>query len=138
MQVSSFLWLDTPSIPAFFPSFVPFMLMLTSIGVSCQRADWPFHKASCNAKSESKWYDVHRKCGDGSVHFGELELITWEGIAPYTGEQFGWGAVLVEEVPELKRTFEAFGRDDLKMFEVWPQGYRYVKSPREATPQTVI
>lgn len=71
---------------------------------------------------------------DGSIHFGELELITWDGIAPHTGEQTAWGHILFEESAELKQKYEeTFECDDSKMFKEWPQGYRYVKSFREAT-----
>lgn len=50
-----------------------------------------------------------RKCEDGSLHEGKLELITWNTPAnPHEsyGEDMGWGGVLAEEADEHKAEFE--------------------------------
>lgn len=63
---------------------------------------------------------------DGSSHFGDLELITWEGVDE-DGDHIGWGNVYAEESAELKRQYEEdFKCDDVKMFEEWPHGYRSI------------
>lgn len=104
------------------------------LGESCQDADWPSHKASCFIPfRQAKWYDAHRHCMDG-FHVGDLELITEERVEPTTGDRLGWGNCLIEEGPELKRKYEEeFGRDDSKLFEEWPQAYRYVHTTPAAT-----
>lgn len=67
-------------------------------------------------------------------HVGDLELITEERVEPTTGDRLGWGNCLIEEGPELKRKYEEeFGRDDSKLFEEWPQAYRYVHTNPAAT-----
>ncbi len=71
-----------------------------------------------------QWFDKHRKCDDGSFHFGELELITWEGVNQ--GETLGWGCCVLEECEELKETFmKEYNEDHEKFFKYWPQGYRW-------------
>ncbi|KAF2665597.1 hypothetical protein BT63DRAFT_377316 [Microthyrium microscopicum] len=95
-------------------------------GPECQRSDWPSHKATCNAKraKERKWQDRHRLCEDGSSHFGEIELITWEG-EDYDGQQYGWGGT-VEDPEGLKRKFEKeFRGDKGKFYDYWPSGFRW-------------
>ena len=38
----------------------------------------------------------------------------------------GWGNTIVEESADLKRMYEEdFGRDDKKLYEYWPQAYRW-------------
>lgn len=104
-------------------------------GDSCQNADGPSHKATCSILHalEVKWYDHHRH-GMSGFHPGALELITEERVEPITGERLGWGNCLVEEGPELRRKYEEdFGRDDSKLFEEWPQAYRYVRVAAAAT-----
>ncbi|KAG2428871.1 hypothetical protein HYH02_014194 [Chlamydomonas schloesseri] len=72
-----------------------------------------------------KWYDKHRKCEDGSEHEGELELITWDGKSD-DGEQLGWGAVVIEEAEDHKRSFHTkYGADMERFYEWWPQGFRW-------------
>ena len=41
-----------------------------------------------------------RKCDDGSLHEGKLELITW------TTQDMGWGGCFAEESDDLKVKFE--------------------------------
>ncbi|KAF7306001.1 hypothetical protein HMN09_00754600 [Mycena chlorophos] len=63
-----------------------------------------------------------RKCDDGHLHEGRLELITWD--CPEEG--LGWGACLKEESDDLKKTFETeYEGDLLKFFDYWPQGFRW-------------
>lgn len=79
---------------------------------------------------EAKWYDRYRH-GLGGFHPGVLELITEERDNPDTGERMGWGNCLVEEGPELRHKYVVeFGCDDSKLFEEWPQAYRYVWAGR--------
>ena len=70
------------------------------------------------------WQDTYRACQDGSSHFGELELITWEGDNGL--ERMGWGNVILPESKDFKRKYEEeFGRDDKKLYQHWPQAYRW-------------
>ena len=93
---------------------------------TCQRVDWPSHKASCN-KRLRPWYDAHRRCEDGSKHEGRLELIKWSTQAEDAGgEDMGWGNILAEESEGLKRKFdEEFRGDEEKLHEYWPQAFRW-------------
>src|SRR6266498_4166168 len=70
----------------------------------------------------SQWYDPHRLCEDGNKHEGRLELITWS-----SGDgELGWGNCIAEESDELKEKFEKeFKGDEKKMYEYWPQGFRW-------------
>ncbi|KAK8067528.1 hypothetical protein PG996_006640 [Apiospora saccharicola] len=78
---------------------------------------------SSNDARRQNWYEKHRKCEDGSVHFGELELITWGGEE--AGWELGWGRTQVSEVEFMKKKYEQeFGGDDEKLYEYWPQGFR--------------
>ncbi|TRM58207.1 hypothetical protein BD626DRAFT_410891 [Schizophyllum amplum] len=93
----------------------------------CQTADWPIHRAACPPYI---WYnsDKYRKCQDGNLHEGDLELITWDAERPDkdTGDLLGWGACVKEESEDLKRKYyEEFKGNDRKMFKYWPQGYRW-------------
>ena len=91
-----------------------------STGSECQLADWPAHKRTCG--KASVWYDKHRKCRDGNLHEGKLELITWDNEKEGTG----WGNCFKEESDDLRRKFEVeFGGDESKLFEYWPQGFRW-------------
>ncbi|KAG2445471.1 hypothetical protein HXX76_000088 [Chlamydomonas incerta] len=77
------------------------------------------------ARKPKVWYDKHRKCEDGSEHEGELELITWNGKSD-DGQQLGWGAVMMEEAEDHKRSFETkYGGDQERFYEWWPQGFRW-------------
>ncbi|KAL1739556.1 hypothetical protein HDZ31DRAFT_46526 [Schizophyllum fasciatum] len=92
----------------------------------CQTADWPTHRAACK---KNTWYDSpkYRKCDDGNMHEGALELVTWDAEeVNEVGDKLGWGACVEEESDDLKRKYyEEFKGDDRKMFEYWPQGYRW-------------
>jgi hypothetical protein len=62
--------------------------------------------------SPKKWYDSPsiRRCKDGTLHEGKLELITW----PYTpgpegnkwDEPTGFAAIILSEDAEFKEHFE--------------------------------
>ncbi|KAK7906481.1 hypothetical protein PG985_016218 [Apiospora marii] len=76
-----------------------------------------------NSRRQNNWYDKHRQCHDGSVHFGELELITWGGEE--AGWELGWGRAQLSEVEFMKKQYKhEFGGDDEKLYEYWPQGFR--------------
>jgi hypothetical protein len=50
-----------------------------------------------------------RRCQDGSLHKGKLELVTWdtpENPNENYGEAMGWGAVVEDEAEVLKQKFE--------------------------------
>uniref|UniRef100_A0A8H8CRD5 MYND-type domain-containing protein n=1 Tax=Psilocybe cubensis TaxID=181762 RepID=A0A8H8CRD5_PSICU len=89
-------------------------------GTTCQREDWPTHRRACGKTLQ--WYDKFRKCRDGSLHEGKLELITW----PCPEEGTGWGGCLAEESDALKRKFEVkYGSDEATLHKHWPQGFRW-------------
>lgn len=102
-------------------------------GRSCQTIDWRSHKATCR-KTEDKtsvpvWYDKHRKCQDGSLHEGKLELITWACET----EETGWGHCSADESDDLQRKFSTEYRgDESKFFKYWPQGFRWTCCGTEA------
>ncbi|KAJ7072040.1 hypothetical protein C8F01DRAFT_1044390 [Mycena amicta] len=99
-------------------------------GANCQRTDWSAHKAACAAAPQ--WYDKHRKCQDGNLHEGRLELITWDSSSSEL--DLGWGACLKEEADDLKKDFETkYGGDEEKFFEHWPQGFRWTCCGTEAS-----
>ncbi|KAG7085811.1 hypothetical protein E1B28_003349 [Marasmius oreades] len=90
----------------------------------CQKKDWPSHKANC--ATTSVWYDGYRACQDGSLHEGELELITWECYEPDFGLHLGWGGCFREESEDLKRKFEKqFNGDLKKFFNYRPNAFRW-------------
>ncbi|KAK8024631.1 hypothetical protein PG993_012697 [Apiospora rasikravindrae] len=75
------------------------------------------------ATGQKRWYDKHRQCEDGSVHFGGLELITWGGEE--AGWELGWGRTQISEVEFMKKKYEQeFGSNDEQLFGYWPQGFR--------------
>ena len=69
--------------------------------------------------------EKYQKCADGGRHDGRLELITWDGVDE-DGTKLGWGAVLIEEAEEHKKSFiTEYESDEEKFFEYWPQGFRW-------------
>ncbi|PVH78760.1 hypothetical protein DL98DRAFT_516563 [Cadophora sp. DSE1049] len=66
----------------------------------CQKEDWKSHKKLCG----KAWYedDRIRKCRDGSLHKGKLELITWNTPAdphdPNYSEDLGWELALLRNL----------------------------------------
>jgi hypothetical protein len=70
----------------------------------CHKADWEEgHKGKCKkvppevvaARARSPdgvdWCQDWRKCEDGSLHFGDLELIDWDGEDDDGEHELGWG-----------------------------------------------
>jgi hypothetical protein len=59
-----------------------------------------------------KWYDTPsiRRCEDGTLHEGQLELITWsytpDGDADSWDEPTGFASVILKEEGEFKDHFE--------------------------------
>jgi hypothetical protein len=105
----------------------------------CQKADWVNgHKGQCKkvppevvaARARSPdgkdWCQDWRKGDDGSLHFGDLELITWDGTDPDLEMELGWGGSLKEETDDLKRKFEGeMGGDKLKLLEYNDDSFRW-------------
>jgi hypothetical protein len=90
-------------------------------GTECQSSDWPTHKHTCR---DTPWYTKYRKCDDGSLHEGKLELITWNSNSD--GDKMGWGNVLLEESADMKAKFEGeFKGDPRKLYRDWPQAFRW-------------
>ncbi|KAF9475461.1 hypothetical protein BDN70DRAFT_840872 [Pholiota conissans] len=103
-------------------------------GRDCQASDWPTHKRTCGAispRSENaplipKWYDKYRKCRDGNLHEGNLELITWSCTETEDGILKGWGNVDIEESADLKEKFEKeFKGDEKELHRYWPEAFRW-------------
>ncbi|KAK8876754.1 hypothetical protein PGQ11_001700 [Apiospora arundinis] len=79
--------------------------------------------ADTSGQQHNQWFDKHRQCEDGSVHYGKLELITWGGEE--AGWELGWGRTQVSEADFMKKKYEQeFGGDDEKLYGYWPQGFR--------------
>jgi len=117
----------TVSIAVIFPlhAFLREILMnpFFSSGKACQVSDWKVHKTKC-VKHEN-WFDKHRKCRDGTVHEGKLELITWSGERE--GYTLGWGASFEEESEDLRNMFEEKFRGDMQRFYGYrPQALRWM------------
>ncbi|KAH8586022.1 hypothetical protein B0O99DRAFT_695870 [Bisporella sp. PMI_857] len=70
-----------------------------------------------------------RRCDDGSLHEGKLELVTWdtpENPDEDYSEAMGWGAVVKSEAEEFKQKFESeLGADEKKLYKEWPQAFRW-------------
>ncbi|KZP08178.1 hypothetical protein FIBSPDRAFT_803285 [Athelia psychrophila] len=92
-------------------------------GADCQSSDWPAHKKPC--KDAPKWYDRFRICDDRGKHEGRLELVTWDCVDD-EGDALGWGGCFIEESDDLRKKYEGeFGRDPSKLYEHWPQAFRW-------------
>jgi hypothetical protein len=99
---------------------------LSCPGTECQSSDWPSHRGTCRATltQDDSWYNKYRKCKDGSLHEGKLELITWNSTSE--GDKMGWGNTLLEESADLKAKFEGEFQGDLKkLYRYWPQAFRW-------------
>jgi hypothetical protein len=95
----------------------------------CQKDDWENgHKDRCKkvppevvaARARSPdghdWCQDWRKCVDTSLHFGDLELITWDGLDEDGETERGWGGCYMHQADTLKRKFEVeMGGDKLKL-----------------------
>ncbi|KAF8163748.1 hypothetical protein B0H34DRAFT_336394 [Crassisporium funariophilum] len=92
-------------------------------GKECQASDWKLHRRVCGVKPVGPtWYDKHRKCQDRSLHEGRLDLITWANEKEGTG----WGNVSADESDDMRKKFEEeFGGDEEKLYDYWPQAFRW-------------
>jgi len=74
------------------------------------------------------WYEHLRKTeasGGSAFHKGELQLVEWE-FEEQDGAKLGWGAVYLDEVEDLKKSFEDDYKKDYKLFfEYWPGAFRW-------------
>ena len=83
-------------------------------------------------------HDKFRLCEDGTLHFGKLELITWDGVDDILEEQLGWGGCLKEESEDLKAKFEGeFGGNELKLAKHW-DSVSFLSSFQCSTPSTAL
>jgi hypothetical protein len=72
------------------------------------------------------WCQDWRKCSDGSLHSGDLELITWDGEDSDEESELGFGGCLREESDDLKRMFEGeMGGDKMKLLEYYDSAFRW-------------
>ncbi|KDR77626.1 hypothetical protein GALMADRAFT_66014 [Galerina marginata CBS 339.88] len=91
-------------------------------GKTCQQSDWKAHKPNCVTREI--WYDKYRKCKDGTVHYGKLQLITWGGERD--GHTLGWGASFENDSEALQKILEEGFKGDLQRFHAWrPQAFRW-------------
>ena len=80
------------------------------------------------------WAAKYRRTRDGSLHFGDLELITWDAIDG-DGEELGWGGILANESEDLKKKFVRYGgnladppstpRAMKKLLKYWGNAFRW-------------
>jgi hypothetical protein len=106
---------------------------------ACQKADWEDgHKGKCKnvppevvaARARSAdghdWCQDWRKCDDGSLHFGDLELITWDGVDSDGEQELGFGGYPRHHSADIKRMFEVeAGGDKLKFFKDNDDSFRW-------------
>jgi len=87
----------------------------------CQTKHWKVHLPICGSKTstppefDGTWVDAWRASRDGSLHFGTLELITWDGVDE-GGSLLGFGGVFREEADDLRKTFEEKFKKNLAKF----------------------
>jgi hypothetical protein len=106
---------------------------------ACQKTDWENgHKGKCKkvppevvaARARSPdghdWCQDWRKCEDGSLHHGDLELITWDGEDSDGEIELGFGGYVREESDDARREFEVeMGGDKLKFLEDNDNSFRW-------------
>jgi hypothetical protein len=99
---------------------------------ACQKSDWENgHKGKCKnvppevvaARARSAdghdWCQNWRKCDDGSLHHGDLELITWDGVDSDGETELGFGGYVREDSVEARQEFEVeAGGDKLKFLKI--------------------
>ena len=79
----------------------------------CQVAHGPSHRAICGKAAavppefDGTWVDKWRGCGDGTYHFGTLDLISWDGVDRLDESEWatGFGGALLEEGDEMRDLF---------------------------------
>lgn len=98
---------------------------------ACQQAAWPEHKKLCGKRAPTPaeytgtWVDKWRSTMDGSRHFGDLELITWDG-EDSEGDPLGFGAVYSEYAAEERRRFKVrCKRDHERYCRERPEAFRW-------------
>jgi hypothetical protein len=106
---------------------------------ACQKADWEnSHKGKCKKvppeviAAQARSWDGHdwcqdwRKCVDGGLHSGDLELITWDGVDSDGKRELGFGGCPREMSADVKRLFEVkLGGDRLKFLEKSDTSFRW-------------
>ena len=124
------------------------MVTLSFSTPNSQRKHWKHpinpHKGKCKyippeISSGEAWCKEYRLCSDGSFHFGDLELITWEtnqfepalmGITPNGMELIGFGGRSVEDgqAKKLKAKWEdpnVYNQDKEKLFKDYKNAFRW-------------
>ena len=100
-------------------------------GVECQTKHWGEHKLVCGKSRPAPpefsgtWYDAWRGSTDDSRHFGQLELITWDGTGE-NGVPLGFAGCYACESAETRARFEGKCKGKESRFaKDWPSGFRW-------------
>lgn len=99
-------------------------------GVECQTKHWSKHKLLCGRstapqENSGTWHDDWRSCTDGSRHFGELELITWDG-ATEDEMPLGFAGTYIHESAEMRVKFEEkYKGKESRFAKECTSGYRW-------------
>ena len=77
---------------------------------------------------DGTWVDNWRGCGDGTYHFGTLDLISWDGVDRdgKTEWLLGFGGVLREEGEEMRDLFvNKYHSNCVKFCKFRPDAFRW-------------
>lgn len=58
------------------------------------------------------------------MHHGDVEFIAWDGTSEIGGA-LGWGSGIKCESEDMKKYEDEFSGGDSKLFNYWPQAYRW-------------